>query len=115
VEVPSNGGALSVGQRLTRIEDRLDRVLASMQQLALESDLRTLSMRVEVLERDGSAAARHAESSVTALDTRMVKLETALEVGKALRGNRRWMIGAVTATAGWVSLAAAGLAYVLHR
>lgn len=108
-------GSLTVGQRLTRIETRLDTILGKMDTYAEEADMRSVDARVELLEREGSSHARHAETGLATLTVRVTALETALAVGQALRSNRRYMIVTILAMAGWGSVLVAIVAFMNHR
>lgn len=82
--------------------------------LAQEADLRALAARLEVVERDGSITARHADTSLTALTARVGALETAGAVADALRASRRVMVAMLIAMAGWGSIIAGLLTYYAH-
>jgi len=111
----SDTGALTVGQRLTRIEGRLDTIIGGMERLAEEADLRALTARVDLLERDGSTHARRAEAEVVALTSRVQKLETEDAVAIAMRSSRRWIVGLVLGMAGWGSVLVAAVAVLQHH
>lgn len=106
-----DSGALSTGQRLTRIENRLDTLITGMERLAEEADLRALTSRVELLERDGSSHARRAEVGLTAAISRITTLETEERVARALesnqRSNRKTILAVILGMAGWASVVVA--------
>jgi hypothetical protein len=108
-------GALTIGDRLERIEKRLDTLIEKIATLAEEADLRALGTRFEVIERDGSTTARQAQQSIQQLNTRISVLETADAVAKALQINKRMMIGMWIALAGWGSVILALIAYISQK
>lgn len=110
-----DSGALTTGKRLHRIEDRLDTIIGRMDKLAEEADLRALTARVDLLERDGSVHARHAEAELVQVQARLTALETTLAVATALRSSRRWMIGVAIGLAGWAAVVVAVAAIVQGR
>lgn len=84
-----DSGSLTTGDRLTRIENRLDTIIGTMGKMAEEADVRSLEGRVTSLER---------QEAVTV----------------ALKANRRWLVGMTVASAAWASVVVGIFTYLHH-
>lgn len=71
-----NGGSLSVGQRLDRIEGDLKEVLRRLDVYATEADFRELKGKVEHLSDQGSRSAQDALVTAKDVDSRLRKVES---------------------------------------
>ena len=84
-----DSGALTTGDRLTRIENRLDTIIGTIGKMAEEADVRALEARITALER---------QEAVTV----------------ALKANRRWLVGVTIGMAAWTSVIVSVITLLHH-
>lgn len=81
-------GSLSAGDRLSRIEDKLDTIVQKLDNKADKSDVIGLEIRVRDIELHGSNKARETETAFTVAETRLETQINEIKAGQSKLSNK---------------------------